>query len=180
MSGQVPMSSLFRDSPRKCHQPSSSGSSGEDLRTHARIQRWLEFLSAYQFELEYRKTPGHTNSDFLSRQPVEASHSDTDGDSRLRHPHHVHMYFVRASGRWPEIHPNRANSPSSISDTKHFCMDPRVFCRSLSGMKIPRTLITSAIIRDFHALLRWARLTWIFRLWQFSLRKGSSRRPDRE
>ena len=35
--------------------------------TKPRIQRWMEFLSAYNFSLSYRRGKDNTNADFLSR-----------------------------------------------------------------------------------------------------------------
>ena len=33
----------------------------------ARVQRWLEFLTAFDYTLEYRKGSANGNADFLSR-----------------------------------------------------------------------------------------------------------------
>ena len=63
-----------------------------------RVQRWLEFLNAYQYQLIYRKGTGNGNADFLSRLPLPAAESDINGDSALTHPDDVDVYFVGASG----------------------------------------------------------------------------------
>ncbi|CAB1101693.1 unnamed protein product [Ectocarpus sp. CCAP 1310/34] len=39
---------------------------------NARVQGWLEFLTAYNYTLEYRKGSANGNADFLSRLPVAA------------------------------------------------------------------------------------------------------------
>ena len=38
----------------------------------ARMQRWAITLSAYQYNLEFRPTKKHTNTDGLSRLPIES------------------------------------------------------------------------------------------------------------
>ncbi|CAB1096809.1 unnamed protein product [Ectocarpus sp. CCAP 1310/34] len=45
--------------------------------------RWLEFLTAYNYTLEYRKGSANGNADFLSRLPVAAAECDCSGRSRL-------------------------------------------------------------------------------------------------
>ena len=44
---------------------------------NARVQRWLEFLAAFGYALEYRK--GNGNADFLSRLPEPATEHDRAG-----------------------------------------------------------------------------------------------------
>lgn len=39
----------------------------------ARMQRWAQILTAYDYELEFRKTELHGNADALSRFPLESS-----------------------------------------------------------------------------------------------------------
>ena len=36
---------------------------------NVRVQRWLEFLTAFYYNLEYRKGSANGNADFLSRLP---------------------------------------------------------------------------------------------------------------
>ena len=43
----------------------------------ARMQRWGVFLSAYQYEVEYKRSKEHGNADGLSRLPLIASEDDT-------------------------------------------------------------------------------------------------------
>ena len=50
---------------------------------NARVLRWLEFLTAYSYTLEYRKGSANGNADFLSRLPMEATEQDRTGRSRL-------------------------------------------------------------------------------------------------
>ena len=44
---------------------------------NARVQRWLEFLTAFDYNLEYRKGSANGNADFLSRLPEPATEHDT-------------------------------------------------------------------------------------------------------
>ncbi len=50
---------------------------------NARVLRWLEFLSAYSYTLEYRKGSANGNADFLSRLPMAATEHDRSGRNRL-------------------------------------------------------------------------------------------------
>ena len=70
---------------------------------HPRVQRWLEFLNAYQYELVYRKGESNGTADFLSRLPIPATESDIRGDSALTHPDDVDVYLVGAPGPCPRL-----------------------------------------------------------------------------
>ena len=63
-----------------------------------RVQRWLDFLSAYTYTLEYLYRPGESNgnSDLLSRLP--ATEADNHPDVRLSDPKDIDVYLIRASG----------------------------------------------------------------------------------
>jgi len=39
----------------------------------ARMQQWALFLSAYQYEIEFRGSKQHANADGLSQLPIEGS-----------------------------------------------------------------------------------------------------------
>lgn len=64
------------------------------------IQCWLEFLIAYQYNLEYRRGTANSNADFLSHRPQKATEKDASEAWRLFHPEDVDVYFVGASGLW--------------------------------------------------------------------------------
>ena len=51
-----------------------------------RIQRWMEFLSAYNYRLSYRRGRDNANADFLSRLPVPPTAEDISGSSALTDP----------------------------------------------------------------------------------------------
>ena len=58
--------------------------------SNPRIQRWMEFLSAYNYRL--------ANADFLSRLPIPATAEDISGSSALIDPDHLGIYLIRACG----------------------------------------------------------------------------------
>ena len=63
-----------------------------------RVQRWLEFITAYHYTLVYRKGSANGNADFLSRLPLPASEDDRSGHSRLTPSDEEHIYLIRAGG----------------------------------------------------------------------------------
>ena len=54
--------------------------------TKPRIQRWMEFLSAHNFGLSYRRGRDNANADFLSRLPLPPIEEDIFGLLRLVGP----------------------------------------------------------------------------------------------
>ena len=122
---------------------------------HPRVQRWMEFLNAYQFKLEYRKGSGHNNADFLSRLPVDAIPEDIEGDCRLTHPDDVDVYFVGASGLWPRVvTADSTNSRIPLSDIS-VPLDhsrPSRFVASISdGHSLPPTPFADDDFCDFRS-----------------------------
>ena len=65
---------------------------------NARVQRWLEFLTAFDDTLEYRKGGANGNADFLSRLPKPATEHDRSGSTSLNPVEDGGIYFVRACG----------------------------------------------------------------------------------
>ena len=65
--------------------------------TKPRIQRWMEFLSAYNFRLSYRRGQENANADFLSRLPLPPI-ADVSGASALTDPDDLGVYLIRACG----------------------------------------------------------------------------------
>ena len=51
-----------------------------------RIQRWMEFLSAYNYRLSYRRARDNASADFLSRLPIPLTADDISGSSTLTDP----------------------------------------------------------------------------------------------
>ena len=63
-----------------------------------RIQRWMEFLSAYKFRLSYRRGQENANADFLSRLPLPPIEDDISGASALTDSDDLGVYLIRACG----------------------------------------------------------------------------------
>ena len=66
--------------------------------TKPRIQRWMEFLSTYNFRLSYRRGQENANADFLSRLPLPPIEEDISGASALTDPDDLGVYLIRACG----------------------------------------------------------------------------------
>ena len=66
--------------------------------TEPRIQRWMEFLSACNFRLSYRRGQENANADFLSRLPLPPIADDVSGASALTDPDDLGVYLIRACG----------------------------------------------------------------------------------
>ena len=62
------------------------------------IQRWMEFLSAYNYRLSYRRGRDNANADFLSRLPILPTADDISGSSALTDPDDLGVYLIRACG----------------------------------------------------------------------------------
>ena len=74
----------------ECQQISKIGES------KPRIQRWMEFLSAYNYRLSYRRGRENANADFLSRLPLLPTVEDISGLSVLSYPDDFGVYVIRA------------------------------------------------------------------------------------
>ena len=71
---------------------------------NARVQRWLEFLIAFDYTLEYRKGSANGNADFLSRLPEPTTEHDRNGSTNLNPGEDGGIYLIRVCG---------LNTPSS-------------------------------------------------------------------
>ena len=65
---------------------------------NARVQRWLEFLTVFDYTLEYRKGNANGNADFLSRLPEPATERDRTGSSSLIPVENGSFFLIRACG----------------------------------------------------------------------------------
>ena len=63
-----------------------------------RIQRWMEFLSAYNYRLSYKQGRDSANADFLSRLPIPPTAEDISDSSALTDPDDLGLYLIRAWG----------------------------------------------------------------------------------
>ncbi|CAB1103321.1 unnamed protein product [Ectocarpus sp. CCAP 1310/34] len=69
---------------------------------NARVQRWQEFLTAYNYTLKYRKSSANGNADFLSRLPVAAAECDRSGRSHLTPAEDEEaVFFIRSCDLTP-------------------------------------------------------------------------------
>ena len=66
--------------------------------TKPRIQRWMEFRSAYNFRLSYRRGQENADADFLSRLPLPPIDEDISGASALTDPDDLGVYLIHACG----------------------------------------------------------------------------------
>ena len=74
-----------------------SQGSGKYRKDHnARVQRWLEYLTAFGYTLEYRKGSANGNADFLLQLPQPETEHDHSGSSRLTPVDDEAIYLVRA------------------------------------------------------------------------------------
>ena len=62
------------------------------------VQRWIEFLTAYNYTLEYRKGSANGNADFLSRLPLPATELDRGGPGSLTPSDEEHVFLIRSHG----------------------------------------------------------------------------------
>ena len=58
----------------------------------------MEFISAYNFRLSYRRGQENANADFLSRLPLPSIEEDISGASALTDPDDLGVYLIRACG----------------------------------------------------------------------------------
>ena len=65
---------------------------------NARVQRWIEFLIAFDYTLEYRKGSDNGNADFLSRLPEPAMEHGRSGSSSLTPADDGGTFPIRACG----------------------------------------------------------------------------------
>ena len=69
------------------------------------VQRWFDFLNAYNSTLKQRSKNANVNVDVLSRPPLPATAESLQPRYRLTDPSGLAVYFVGASG----IHEQTSN-----------------------------------------------------------------------
>ena len=72
---------------------------------NARVQRWLEFLPAFDYTLEHRKGIENGYADFLSRLPEPATEKDKNGSTSLTPVEDGGIYLIRACGLYTPSSP---------------------------------------------------------------------------
>ena len=63
---------------------------------NARVQRWLEFLTAFDYTLEYQKGSANANPDFLPRLPEPSTEHELNGLTSLTPVEDGGIYLIRA------------------------------------------------------------------------------------
>ena len=82
----------------------------------------MEFLSAYNFRLSYRRGKDNANADFLSRLPLPPTKEDISGSCALTDPDDLGVYLIRACGFVP-----------------YFCPIPGIGSVSYTHLTLPTT-----------------------------------------
>ena len=101
----------------------------------ARVQRWLEFLTTFDYTLEHRKGSANGNADFLSRLPEAATEHAHNGFTSLNPDEDGGINFIRACG---------LSTPSSPITGGLGRLVPRTESAVLDGLSF-----TSAKFKDF-------------------------------
>ena len=65
---------------------------------NARVQRWLAFLTAFNYTFEYRKDSPNGDADLLFRLPKPAMEHDRSGLKSLKPVEDGGIYLIRACG----------------------------------------------------------------------------------
>ena len=68
--------------------------------SNARVQRWMEFLTAYNYRIIHEKGAAHGNAEMLSRLCQPATQADYQGSCSITNPEDHAVFFVGASGVW--------------------------------------------------------------------------------
>ena len=66
-----------------------------------RVQRWVEFLTEYDYRIIHRKDATHGNADMLSRLCQSVTEADAQGLCSITNPECYTVFFVGASRVWP-------------------------------------------------------------------------------
>ena len=72
---------------------------------NARVQRWLEFFTAFDYTLEYQKTSANGNAEFLSRLPEPATEHDRNYLTSFTPVEDGGIYLIRAYGLYTPCSP---------------------------------------------------------------------------
>ena len=78
--------------------------------SNARVQRWVKFLTVYNYRIIHRKGAAHGNADMLSRLCQPATEANAQGSCSITNPEDHAVYFVGASGMRP-----RSTPPSALN-----------------------------------------------------------------
>ena len=95
-----------------------------------RVQRWLEFLTASDYTLEYRQGSANGSTDFLSRLPEPTTDHDRSGSSSPTSDEDGGVFFIRACGHC-------TSSPPTLGVGLNGLV-PRLESAVLGGLPFPR------------------------------------------
>ena len=102
---------------------------------NARVQRWLEFFTAFDYTLEYRKDGANGNPDFLSRLLDPATEHGRSGSSSLTPVNGSSVFLIRACGL------RTRSSPPPVLVWVGWCPAPRT--RFWLGSLSPRRIFAN-------------------------------------
>ena len=132
---------------------------------NARVQRWFEFLTAFDYTLEYRKRSANGNAAFLSRLPEPATQHGRSGSTSLNLVVDGGTYLTRACG---------LSTPSSpIPGVGLGGLVPRTESAVLGGIPF-----TSADFCVFHTQGPRMRIEGLLSSWRFVARVSGSVATD--
>ena len=137
MSSQTPSRYLWGTKFRILSDNMTLKSIGNAGNHNARVQRWLEVLTAFCYTLEYRKRRANGNADFLSRLSEPATEHDRSGSASLNPLEDGGIYLIRVSG----LNTSSLPIPGVVSGG----LVPRTERAGLSGL-VP--LIESAVLGE--------------------------------
>ena len=72
---------------------------------HARVQRWLEFFTAFDYTLKYRKGSANGNADIVSSLLEPAAERDRNGSASLTPVEDGGIHLIRACGLYTPSSP---------------------------------------------------------------------------
>lgn len=105
---------------------------------NARIRRWVKFISAFTYTLQYRKGTATGNINFLSRLLQPATDADRTGRNHLTGPDIVGIYLIRPCGF-------ASNEPSTPGIGLGGLLSPPFRPIPITSNLLPSPMTTSAI-----------------------------------
>ena len=119
------------------------------MRTHnSRVQRWLEFLTAFDYTLECRNGSANGNADFLFYLPEPATEHDRSGSTSFNPVEDSGFHLMRSCGlrtpSWPIPGVDLSGLVPRTESTILDALVPRTESAALCGLPL-----TSTDLNDF-------------------------------